>query len=47
MCLWQCIPPAFVSQFIDNTDEHMVLQGLGGHEWDVQLGSTINKLEFR
>ncbi|XP_059064918.1 putative B3 domain-containing protein Os03g0621600 [Cryptomeria japonica] len=41
------IPPAFDSQFIYEREEHMVLQGPSGQEWDVQLLGTNTTLEFR
>ncbi|GLJ38042.1 hypothetical protein SUGI_0774490 [Cryptomeria japonica] len=41
------IPPAFASQFIYEREEHMVLQGPSGQEWDVQLLGTKTTLEFR
>ncbi|XP_057839613.2 putative B3 domain-containing protein Os03g0621600 [Cryptomeria japonica] len=41
------LPPAFVSQFITDQHEHMVLQGPNGQEWEVELLGSNNKLEFR
>ncbi|XP_059064943.1 B3 domain-containing protein At3g18960-like [Cryptomeria japonica] len=41
------IPPAFVSRFSNDPDEHMVLEGPDGQKWDVQLWGSINQLEFR
>ncbi|GLJ38044.1 hypothetical protein SUGI_0774510 [Cryptomeria japonica] len=41
------IPPAFVSRFINDPNEHMVLQGPDGQNFDVQLLHSINKLELR
>ncbi|GLJ37841.1 hypothetical protein SUGI_0769750 [Cryptomeria japonica] len=41
------IPPAFDSQFIYEREQHMVLQGPSGQEWDVQLLGANTTLEFR
>ncbi|GLJ57584.1 hypothetical protein SUGI_1344250 [Cryptomeria japonica] len=41
------IPPAFVSQIINDQDEHMVLQGPDGQNFNVRLWRSIKKLELQ
>ncbi|GLJ38065.1 hypothetical protein SUGI_0774830 [Cryptomeria japonica] len=41
------IPPAFVSQIINDQDEHMVLQGPDGQNFNVHLWRSIKKLELQ